>query len=81
MQNTYKSDLSESALKPFSKSAILKMKKDWHSKLHVSTFPAFQSRRSLFFGVCAWVVLQKKAWRDCDMTIWKIFHRTNTVKI
>ena len=34
---------------------------------HISTFPTFQT----FFGEGAWVVPQKKTWRDCDMTFWK----------
>ena len=45
MQNTYKSDLSESASKPFLKVAILECEK---SKVYS------------IFWICAWVVLQKK---------------------
>ena len=71
MQNTYESDLWESASNPFSlKDAILKVekgKKISNSWRRISTFPAFQT----FFGAGAWVIPQKKAWSDRDVTFWK----------
>ena len=42
----------------------VKRAKNMHSALHVSTFPTL-------FGVGTWFIMQKKAWCDCDVTIWK----------
>ena len=70
MQNTYESDLSESAWKPSLKVTILnfeKGKKFSNLWRRISTFPTFQT----FFGEGAWDVPQKKAWHDRDMTFWK----------
>ena len=38
-----------------------------HSELHVSTFPAFQSRRTLFLGLCMGCTVDKgMTWPWCD---------------
>ena len=59
----------------------MKRAKNWHSELCVSTFLAFQSRRTLFFGF----VLGSYCRKRHDVTVmWpfeKIFHRTSRVKI
>ena len=73
MENTYKSDLSESASNPFSKVAILECKKSkklafWTMYKH---FFHLSKQAYSIFWVCAWVILQKKAWYDRDVTIWK----------
>ena len=55
----------------------VKRAKNWHSELHISTFLAFQSRRTLFFGF----VLGSYCRKRHDVTVmWpfeKIFHRTS----
>ena len=64
--NTYEKDLSELPWYPALEAAILKCEK--RKKLAFRTTHKHFSR---LFWVGAWVVLQKKAWHDRDVTFWK----------
>ena len=44
----------------------VKRTKNWHSELHVSTFPTFQSRHTLFFGFVLGLYCRKR--HDMTMT-------------